>query len=98
MAATGRRRRNRGYCWCISSAMFCDLTGTHIGCDTSNCGACTVIIDGKTVKSCTMFAVQADGAEILTIEGVPPKRANFTLCRKGLRKNTVFSAATVRRA
>jgi carbon-monoxide dehydrogenase small subunit len=45
-------------------------TGTHIGCDTSNCGACTVIVDGKPVKSCTMFAVQADGAELLTIEGV----------------------------
>ena len=46
------------------------LTGTHIGCDTSNCGACTVILNGKTVKSCTMFAVQADGGEILTVEGL----------------------------
>ncbi|MDE3137529.1 MAG: (2Fe-2S)-binding protein [Acidobacteriota bacterium] len=46
------------------------LTGTHIGCDTSHCGACTVMLDGKTVKSCTMFAVQADGCEILTIEGL----------------------------
>ena len=46
------------------------LTGTHIGCDTSHCGACTVIFNGKTVKSCTMFAVQADGAEITTIEGM----------------------------
>jgi carbon-monoxide dehydrogenase small subunit len=46
------------------------LTGTHIGCDTSQCGACTVIVDGLAVKSCTMFAVQADGAEIQTIEGV----------------------------
>lgn len=46
------------------------LTGTHIGCDTSNCGACTVILNGKTVKSCTMFAVQADGAELLTVEGL----------------------------
>jgi carbon-monoxide dehydrogenase small subunit len=46
------------------------LTGTHIGCDTSHCGACTVMLDGKTVKSCTMFAVQADGSEILTIEGL----------------------------
>ncbi|HEY1896406.1 MAG TPA: 2Fe-2S iron-sulfur cluster-binding protein, partial [Terracidiphilus sp.] len=40
------------------------LTGTHIGCDTSHCGACTVVLDGKTVKSCTMFAVQADGGEL----------------------------------
>lgn len=46
------------------------LTGTHIGCDTSSCGACTVLVDGKAVKSCTMFAVQADGAQIETIEGV----------------------------
>jgi carbon-monoxide dehydrogenase small subunit len=46
------------------------LTGTHIGCDTSNCGACTVIFNGKSVKSCTMFAVQANGAKILTIEGL----------------------------
>ena len=47
------------------------LTGTHIGCDTSNCGACTVLLNGKTVKSCTMFAVQADGAELMTVEGLP---------------------------
>ena len=46
------------------------LTGSHIGCDTSHCGACTVLLNGKTVKSCTMFAVQADGAEILTVEGL----------------------------
>ncbi|ACP45129.1 (2Fe-2S)-binding domain protein [Sulfolobus islandicus Y.G.57.14] len=46
------------------------LTGTHIGCDTTNCGACTVILDGKAVKSCTMFAVQANGKEIITIEGL----------------------------
>ena len=46
------------------------LTGTHIGCETSYCGACTVLVDGKTVKSCTMFAVQADGASITTVEGL----------------------------
>ena len=46
------------------------LTGTHVGCDTTNCGACTVLLDGKPVKSCTVFAVQADGQEIRTIEGV----------------------------
>lgn len=46
------------------------LTGTHIGCDTSQCGACVVMIDGKSVKACTMLAVQADGAEVTTIEGV----------------------------
>jgi carbon-monoxide dehydrogenase small subunit len=46
------------------------LTGTHVGCDTTNCGACTVLLDGKAVKSCTVFAVQADGCEIRTVEGV----------------------------
>ncbi|HET7751614.1 MAG TPA: (2Fe-2S)-binding protein [Terriglobales bacterium] len=46
------------------------LTGTHVGCDTSNCGACTVIVNGKPVKSCSMFAVQADGAEVMTVEGL----------------------------
>lgn len=47
-----------------------DLTGTHVGCDTTYCGACTVLLDGKAVKSCTVFAVQADGAEIMTVEGL----------------------------
>jgi len=46
------------------------LTGTHIGCDTSSCGACTIIVDGKAVKSCTLLAVQADGSDITTIEGL----------------------------
>ena len=46
------------------------LTGTHMGCDTTNCGACTVLVDGKAVKSCTMLAVQADGHEITTVEGL----------------------------
>ena len=46
------------------------LTGTNVGCDSSSCGACTVLVDGQSAKSCTMFAVQADGADITTIEGV----------------------------
>ena len=46
------------------------LTGTHVGCDTSQCGACTVLVDGRSAKSCTMFAVQADGSEVTTIEGL----------------------------
>jgi carbon-monoxide dehydrogenase small subunit len=46
------------------------LTGTHVGCDTSQCGACTIHVDGKAIKSCTMLAVQADGSEIVTIEGL----------------------------
>jgi carbon-monoxide dehydrogenase small subunit len=47
-----------------------NLTGTHVGCDTSNCGACTVWLDGEAVKSCTILAVQADGREVTTIEGI----------------------------
>jgi carbon-monoxide dehydrogenase small subunit len=46
------------------------LTGTHIGCDTTSCGACTVLVNGRPVKSCTVFAVQADGSEIMTVEGL----------------------------
>jgi carbon-monoxide dehydrogenase small subunit len=48
----------------------CKLTGTHIGCETTICGACTVLMDGKAVKSCTILAVQADGADITTVEGL----------------------------
>ena len=46
------------------------LTGTHIGCETTTCGACTVLLDGQAVKSCTVFAVQADGREVMTVEGL----------------------------
>src|SRR6188472_1251562 len=46
------------------------LTGTHVGCDTSQCGACTVLVDGRSAKSCTIFAVQADGSAVTTIEGL----------------------------
>jgi len=48
----------------------CGLTGTHVGCETSVCGACTVLVDGEAVKSCTMLAVQADGSEVTTVEGL----------------------------
>jgi carbon-monoxide dehydrogenase small subunit len=47
-----------------------NLTGTHVGCDTSQCGACTVLLDGRSAKSCTIFAVQADGCDVVTIEGL----------------------------
>ena len=50
----------------------CDLTGTHIGCDTGNCGACTIHLDGLPVKSCMVLAVQADGAKVATVEGLAP--------------------------
>jgi carbon-monoxide dehydrogenase small subunit len=49
-----------------------NLTGTHVGCDTGNCGACTVIVDGMAVKSCMMLAIQADGARVETVEGLSP--------------------------
>lgn len=52
-----------------------DLTGTHIGCDTSQCGACTVLLNGESVKACTVLAVQADGSEVTTIEGLAPEGA-----------------------
>ena len=58
------------------------LTGTHIGCETSICGACTVLLDGKTVKSCTRLAVQADGASVVTIEGWRPRLAQAVWGRK----------------
>ena len=48
----------------------CALTGTHIGCDSTHCGACTILLDGTAVKSCTVFAVQADGRDVMTIEGM----------------------------
>jgi carbon-monoxide dehydrogenase small subunit len=51
----------------------CGLTGTKIGCDTSSCGACTVLVDGESVKSCTMLAAQAEGAAVTTIEGLAPE-------------------------
>ncbi|MEM0363339.1 MAG: glyceraldehyde dehydrogenase subunit gamma [Sulfolobaceae archaeon] len=80
------------------------LTGTKVGCDTTTCGACTVLLNGKSVKSCTMFAVQADGAEITTIEGLsidsklhPIQEAfkdNFALqcgfCTSGMIMQTYF--------
>jgi carbon-monoxide dehydrogenase small subunit len=55
-----------------------DLTGTHVGCDTGNCGACTVLMDGKTVKSCMLLAVQADGSKITTVEGLAGRDGELT--------------------
>src|SRR5690348_11345067 len=72
------------------------LTGTHIGCDTSQCGACVVHVDGKAVKSCSMFAVQAEGAEVTTI-GASPKTASCIPCRKPSVTITDSSAGSARR-
>jgi aerobic carbon-monoxide dehydrogenase small subunit len=63
-----------------------NLTGPHIGCDTSHCGACTVAIDGMSVKSCTMFAVQADGASITTIEGMAAPDGALSALQEGFRQ------------
>ncbi len=62
------------------------LTGTHVGCDTSNCGACTVLIDGRSAKSCTVLAVQADGSEVTTIEGLTGPFDGFTAVQEGFRQ------------
>ena len=76
-----------------------DLTGTNVGCDTSSCGACTVHLDGESVKSCTMLAVQADGRAVTTIEGDGrPMTARCTRCRRPSTATTACSAATARRA
>ncbi|HEX3939564.1 MAG TPA: (2Fe-2S)-binding protein [Xanthobacteraceae bacterium] len=62
------------------------LTGPHIGCDTSHCGACTVDLNGKSVKSCTVFAVQADGADIVTIEGIANPDGTLHALQEGFRQ------------
>jgi aerobic carbon-monoxide dehydrogenase small subunit len=63
-----------------------NLTGPHIGCDTSHCGACTIDLDGKSVKSCTMFAVQADGGDLLTIEGMAAPDGTLHALQEGFRE------------
>ena len=59
------------------------ITGPHVGCETSHCGACTVDIDGKSVKSCTLFAVQAQGAEVLTVEGMAGADGTLSAIQEG---------------
>jgi len=63
-----------------------NLTGPHIGCDTSHCGACTVDLDGKSVKSCTLFAVQAEGGDLLTIEGMAAPDGTLHALQEGFRE------------
>ena len=72
------------------------LTGTHIGCDTSSCGACTVVLNGRAVKSCTVFAVQAHGRDLLTVEGLATGGTLHPL-QEGFGTNTASNAAIVRR-
>jgi aerobic carbon-monoxide dehydrogenase small subunit len=63
-----------------------NLTGTHIGCDTSSCGACTILMDGKSIKSCTVLAVQANGTSLTTIEGVSPT-GELNALQEGFKEN-----------
>ena len=74
-----------------------DLTGTHVGCDTGNCGACTVHLDGQAVKSCMLLAVQADGAKIGTVEGLANGEASSVRSSSRSPTTTPSSAATARR-
>ena len=60
-----------------------NMTGTHIGCDTSNCGACTVVLNGNAVKSCTVFAVQADGGKVTTVEGLAAANGDLHAVQEG---------------
>jgi aerobic-type carbon monoxide dehydrogenase small subunit (CoxS/CutS family) len=64
-----------------------DLTGTHVGCDTGNCGACTVLMDGKSVKSCMLLAIQADGSQITTVEGLAGDDGELTPLQKAFSAN-----------
>ena len=76
--------------------VYVGLTGTKVGCDTSQCGSCTVLIDGVSAKSCTTLAVQADGASVTTIEGWPTARSSIR-CRRASGTSTGCSAASARR-
>jgi carbon-monoxide dehydrogenase small subunit len=71
------------------------LTGTNVGCDTSSCGACTVLLDGESVKSCTVFAVQADGSEVTTVEGIT-NSGELHRCSRRSTSCTRSNAATAR--
>ena len=64
-----------------------DLTGTHVGCDTGNCGACTVLMDGKTVKACMLLAIQADGSTLTTVEGLAGEGGELTPLQQAFSKS-----------
>ena len=75
------------------------LTGTHLGCEHGVCGACTILFDGLTARSCLMLAVQADGHEIITVEGLAPvARPSSARCRRRSATITACNAASARRA
>ena len=74
------------------------LAGTHVGCEHGVCGACTVLLDGAPVRSCLMFAAQADGHEITTVEGLAPATASCIRCSRRCASVTACNAATARPA
>ena len=74
------------------------LTGTHVGCDTAQCGACTVLMNGRAVKSCSIVAMQAEGADIMTIEGVAKPDGTLHPMQQAFKENTACNAASARPA
>jgi carbon-monoxide dehydrogenase small subunit len=76
----------------------CRLTGTHLGCEHGVCGACTVLVDGEAVRSCLVFAVQVEGAEVTTIEGIASPDGSLSTVQEAFRAVTVSSADSARRA
>ena len=76
----------------------CHLTGTHLGCEHGVCGACTVLVDGAAVRSCLVFAVQADGADVTTIEGIASPDGELSPCSRRSATATGCSAASAPRA
>ena len=72
----------------------CELTATNVGCDTTSCGACTVLLDGESVKSCTVLAAQADGREVTTVEGLAGADGTMHPVQTAFPRNTACSAAS----
>ena len=77
----------RARCWCSCCASNLRLTGTHVGCDTSQCGACVVHVNGKAIKSCTVLALQLEGADVLTIEGLAAPDGPLHPMQEAFREN-----------
>ena len=74
------------------------LTGTHLGCEHGVCGACTILVDGRSARSCLMLAVQADGHDLLTVEGIAPSLTSCIRCSRRSTSTTACSAVSARRA
>ena len=92
-------RSSRGCCWSTTCARCCGLRAANVGCDTTSCGACTVLLDGESVKSCTVLAVQADGRAVTTAEGLADADGELHPVQAGVpRRSTACSAASAPRA